>query len=374
MLRLRDRWLGALLLSAGCQFDFDELYVYRSPDGGMMEADAGDSGDAAKPPRSSHLIGLWGDYPTVDDECIRCAESACAQAEAECRADPECVEFTRCVAENPTPAGQNGCRWRHLAWVTSGDVVQRDVNGPYGQCVFRDLCVNECEGAADLACLQNYAWPMTAEQSVPLDLTVNDSQDFSRMLPNVTVKVCPEGDTLCSTPLSTGVTDERGRVQLQLPSLFSRAFTGFLELQGGGITPTLLKFAWNIGGPTVQLITPIHSATYDFFVKILPFTIDETRGVLQTRMLGCSALTTRGVSFSSDGLDAESRSWYVENGVPSFTATQTSVLGAGGVFNVPPGYQLVTATRASDGVVVGRANAPVRPGFVTIVIFEPLAQ
>lgn len=374
MSRLRIGGLTVLLTSGACQYEFDALYEFPVTDPLPMNGDAGMGEDAAMP-RSTHLIGLWGNYPTVDEECIRCAETACAQVDEACRADPECVAFTRCVAESPTPAGQMACRTRHLEWVTSGDVLLRDLNGPYGQCVFRDACVTECEGASDFACLHNYTWPMTAEQSVPLHLIVNDSQDLKRTLAGVTVKVCTEGDTLCSAPGPTGVTDERGYIRLDLPTSFTRSFTGYLELQGAGVYPTLLKFSWNIGGPTEQLVTLVNKTTYDFYATDwLKVTLDADRGMLQTRMLGCSAITTRGVSFATTGADTQTRHWYLDNAIPSFTARETNVLGAGGTFNLLPGYQTVTATRAVDGVLVGRTNAPVRPGFMTIVIFQPLPQ
>ncbi len=374
MASFRALVLAALFLSSACQLDMNDLYEY-TPAVDRDAGDGGSDGDGSLALRSSHLIGLWGDYPAVDDECVRCAETSCAQAEADCRADPECVEFTRCVAETPNPAGQMACRARHLEWVTSGDVLVRDLNGPYGQCVFRDACVSECDGSNDLTCLQTYAWPMTPEQTVPLDLMLNDSQDMQRPLEGVKVKACSEGDTSCDNPVATGETDARGYIHLDLPTSFTRSFTGFFQLEGAGIYPTLLKFSWNLGGPTTQVLTLISKETLAFFAtNFLQLTLDETRGMLQTRMLGCSGIPTRGISFSSTGADAKTKYWYVDNGIPSLTATETGVLGAGGTVNLLPGYQTVSATRVSDEVTVARTNAPVQAGFVTIIVFEPLAQ
>jgi hypothetical protein len=368
MFTSRVLWLSMLLTCVGCAYDFNELYMI--PDGGVGD---GDGGDAAL--RSSHLIGLWGNYPTVDDECIQCAETACADVEAACRADPECVTFTRCVAETPTPAGLMACRTRHLAWVTSENFVERDLNGPYGQCVFRDACSRECEGASDSACFQNYAWPTTSDMTVPFHLILNDSENLEHPLPGVTAKVCPEGDPLCKMPAGTGVTNERGYVKLDLPTSFNRAFTGFIELQGSGLYPQLIKFSWNIGGPSTQVVTMINKVTWDFFsTNYLQLPIDPTRGMQQTRMFGCSGLGIRGMRFSTTGGDAQTIPWYFDNGLPSVHATETGNIGAGGAFNVQTGYQTITATRASDGLVVAHTNAPIRAGFMTVVILEPEAH
>jgi hypothetical protein len=365
--------LAGFGLLVGCHYDFNELYTSPSePDAGAMQSDAMMEPETS-PPRSTHLINFWDGHPDVDDECMRCAETACAQVHEACLADPECVELTRCVAQARNPADQMVCRARHLTWVTQGDFVSRDVNGPYGQCVFRDACVSQCESASDLTCLGQYDWPKTPDSTVPFHLTLNDSQEFSKHLVGVTVKACPDGDPTCANPVASGVTDDRGYVQLTLPTGFSRSFAGFFELQGADIYPTLLKFSWNIGAPSVQLVTPVNRATYDLFQNFLMVAIDPARGMLQTRMQGCAGLPARGIRFVTTGADQASKDWYADMGLPSLNVAETSVLGAGGTFNVLPGYQTVTALRASDSTVVGRAHVPVRPGVMTIVMFEPLS-
>lgn len=364
MFTLRTLWLSTLLICVACQYDFNELYT--PYDGGAQDGDGG-VGD-----RSSHLIGLWGNHPNVDDECIQCAEVQCATVDEACRADPECVAFTRCVAETPTPAGLVTCRSSHLAWVTANDFLARDLTGPYGQCVFINKCVSECDGAADLSCFQDYTWPTTSDKTVPLHLTLNDSDDIGRLLAGVTAKVCLQGEPFCRTPAATGVTDERGYVKLDLPTGFAQAFTGFIELEGVGLYPQLLKFSWNIGGPTTHLATMISKNTFDLFSAVLGIPLDPTRGMYQTRMFGCAGYGLRDVQFSTTGADAQSSHWYLNsNGLPSTSATQTANIGAGGALNITTGYQTITAKRVSDGAEIARTDAPIRAGFLTILVFEP---
>lgn len=57
-------------------------------------------------------------------------------------------------------------------------------------------------------------------------------------------------------------------------------------------------------------------------------------------------MSAKGVVFSTTGGDTQTKSWYLDNGVPSVAATETNVFGAGGTFNQPAGHQTVTASRA----------------------------
>jgi hypothetical protein len=170
-----------------------------------------------------------------------------------------------------------------------------------------------------------------------------------------------------------GVTDDKGHVRLDLPTGFNRAFAGFIELQGTEVHPQILKFSYMIGGPSVQVLTLINRASYKAFGSFLGVDPDPARGILQTRMYGCSAMTTRGVKFAieSKGTDEKTKSCYMDNGLPNFAATETDALGAGISFDVKPDYQNVTATRASDGAVVAHVNTPIRAGFITILMMEP---
>lgn len=373
-LRRHGSTLALLTLVAGCQYDLDKIYEYTEVDAGNQGGDAGDGKDAAPNLVSQHLIGLWGSYPTVDRECVECAESMCAQAEAECRADADCVAYTQCVAATPTPVGQAACRVRYASWVNSGDVRARDLTGPYGQCVFRDNCAAQCDGNADLSCVGNFGWPTTAESSIPLTLYLTDAIDQTKFVAGVRVKVCKPDDAACTSPQSQGTTDDKGMVMLALPPLLSRSFTGYLEITGQDLFPTLLKFGWNIATPTTQVISVVNKDTFTSSIEFISgLKLDQTRGMLQLRLLGCNGVGVKGASFTASSADGKTRYWYIDNGLPKLDATETNVLGAGGVIDVPVGATSITGTRASDHMVVSRADALVRANFMTVVIMAPLS-
>ena len=126
--------LLAPLAGTACSYDLKEVYEHALPDGGA-------SGDGATSvladaqsdnlPTSTHLIAAWGRYPSVDRECIECAETACAQANDDCRADKDCEAYTQCVGAAPNPQGQSDCRGRFASWVSAEKVRDRDLAGPY---------------------------------------------------------------------------------------------------------------------------------------------------------------------------------------------------------------------------------------------------
>jgi len=358
----------------GCQYDLDKIYEFAEFDAG---GDAGGGGNDAAMLISQQLIAAWSTDLAVDSECVQCAEAKCAEADAACRADPECMAYTQCVGATPTPAGQATCRARFSTWVNAANVRDRDLSGPYGQCVFRDNCAAECDGNVDLACTDKYAWPSTSDRTVPLQLYLTDAQDQTKFLAGVRVRACPAGSAICPMGATEAVTNAQGFVELNLPTSFDRSFTGYLEVSEPSIVPTLIKFSWNLGSATNQIISIVNQATLMGSTTVLGGVApDPMRGQLQLRMLGCGGIGVRGVSFTASNTDAKTKSWYIVNGIPNLTATETNVIGSGGIFDLPiPNTNVVraTATRVSDNKEVARADVPVRPGYMTVIIFAPLS-
>lgn len=357
-------WLGPL----GCQYDLDNIYEASSSDAGGGGADAG--------PSSSQLINHWiGRLATVDQDCVACAEEKCALVDADCKNDPVCSAYTECVAKDPTPVGQAACRAHPTfsSWVRDVSVRDRDLTGPYGQCVFRYNCSKQCGSDADLSCLGSYSWPTTSEATVPLHLVLVDAFEQRTPLPSVTVRACAAPDIECKQPLAEGATDPTGMIHLGLPTSFSRAFTGYLEVRGKDIYPTLLKFSWNIALETTQLVGIVNQANFNFAINAIDLRPDPMRGMLQLRMLGCSQVGVTGAKFAADKTDAQSRGWYINEGLPTLTAAATDAVGSGGIIDLPSGVTtLVTATRASDAAVIASAAVPIRASFMSVVLFAPL--
>jgi hypothetical protein len=365
------RVLALAACVAGCQYDFDKLYEHAA-DGGLVQTP-----DAAPMLSSTALISSWiNNQPEVDAECVACAESKCQQENSDCESDPACVQYTECVARKPTPEGQLACREQFSSWVNAGNVRDRDLAGPYGQCVFRYKCSKECTDDAELWCAGKYTLPFTSSSTVPLHLYLIDALDQKKPLVGATVKVCSAQSLLCNAPDATATTNEQGKVDLALPSSFSRAFTGYLEISGAGRYPTLLKFSWSIAQETTQLVSVVAEASFKQAIEsLLSLKIDDQRGMLQLRMLGCQGAGVKGVHFDivpPAGVppDPAVKAWYIDNGIPKIGATETTPVGSGGLINVVEGNVTVAAAKA-DNTVVASVAAPVRAKYMTVVVFAP---
>lgn len=361
----------ALLATAGCHYDLDSIYAHVVVDAGSQPVvDAGPS------LRSDQLISSWiGHHPSVTEDCVRCAEAQCADVNTTCKGDPMCVAYTECVGKDPSPAGQAACRATFASWVRQPDTAkERDLTGPYGQCVFRYKCSAQCGANTDLFCLDDYTWPLTSQATVPLHLFLVDAFEQTKPLANMRVRACAVSDFKCSEPVAETTTDATGLAELNLPGSFSNAFTGYFEVTGQDIYPTLLKFSWNVATETTQLVGIVKEAQFKLAIQAIELKPDDTRGMLQLRMLGCGNLGVSGTSFSSNSADQQTRNWYIIGGLPMVGADATDTVGSGGIIDVPEGSTTVTATRASDGVAIARSVVPVRASYMSVVILNPLAK
>lgn len=343
--------------SGGCEYDYDKLYAHGS-------------GPAKVP---DNLIELWRNESFASEACMACAREKCAAENTACHGDPECLALTTCVAASTDPATQNDCREKHVAWLKE-DIVGRDLGGPYHQCVFQDNCDEECGSHEALACLGDFSWPTTSEPSVPFTLRLLDALSV-KPAQGVTVRVCrPENANACQQLGETQVSDANGVVSLQLGAPI-RSFQGYLELDGGGLYPTLLRLGWPVAEEGVTNVTVIDQSSVEASIALGGKRMEDDRGLLQLRAFGCMGIGVSGVSFDVDegATDALTEAWYTfgTETLPSFDATETSQLGVGGIINVKEGRRIVTATLADSNEVMSSLSVPVRRGFMTIVLMMP---
>jgi hypothetical protein len=348
--------------AAGCQYDYDKLYA----DG---------SGSSTVP---ENLVDLWRAESFASDACRACARAKCGDDNTACQDDPECLALTTCVAASADPANLNYCRAQHADWLRD-DIVDRDLGGPYYQCVFRDQCDAECGAHEAFACLDDFSWPASSDRSFPFTLRLSDALT-GRPSVGVTVRACQaEAPGACQQLGEAQVSDAQGVVTLDLEATGNqfRSFQGYLELDGGGLYPTLLRLGWPVTREGVANVTVIDQNSVELSIAIAPGgrRLEEDSGLLQLRAFGCMGVGVGGVSFDVDdnAEDELSEAWYTEGTetLPSFTAIQTSQLGVGGIINVKEGRRIVTATRAETSKPMSSLSVPVRRGFMTIVLMMP---
>ncbi|MFT3927361.1 MAG: hypothetical protein QM778_32805 [Myxococcales bacterium] len=366
----RASTLAAALVASsvlgGCRYDLDKLFEGQVLDGGP---------DLPVP---DQLIEFWKDKPfsLYSDACAACATAQCGAANAACKADPECVEFTRCIAASTDPGTQSACRAQFAPWL-SEDVVGRDLGGPYQQCVMQDQCSEQCGARTNFECVGKYTWPTTNDTVVPFRFRFSEA--FTQeVVTDMEVKVCRADDLYCESPIDVQHTDASGEVALGLRTSF-RTFQGYLELnkQTGdankSIYPSLVRLGWPISEEGVTNVNVINEASVALNVAISMVDPDPMRGLLQVRFQSCSGLAAPGVSFTTNPTDAASAYWYAgPDGIPNFKETKSYNIGAGGVINAIEGRHIITATRASDGIKLSETAAPVRKGYMTIVLISPM--
>jgi|GEM_PF-7011840 len=361
---------GALLLAVllgGCRYDIDELFAGSTLDAG------GSSG-----PVPDQLIEFWKDKPfsPYNDACAACATAQCGAANQACKQDPDCVEFTRCVAQSTDPVTEAQCRAQFADWLGQ-DVFGRDIGGPYQQCVMQDQCSEQCGARSNYECVAKFAWPTTNEPVVPFRFRFSEAFTLDEVA-DMDVRVCRADDLYCDSPIETARTDAKGEVMLGLKTSF-RTFQGYLELnkQTGNpdtsIYPSLVRLGWPVSVEGVTNVTVINESSVALNVAISMVDPDPARGLLQVRFQSCAGLAAPGISFTTTPTDDASAYWYAgPDGIPSFTETKSYNIGAGGVINAIEGRHMITATRASDGVKVAETAAPVRKGYMTIVVISPM--
>jgi hypothetical protein len=356
----RCRLVGAWLCFAGCTYDLDKVFSYTGEDAGAQ--------DAGPTPLPDDLIDLWP-AGALSDECIACAKDKCGEVNTICREDAECADFTRCIAAGENPVDQYDCRADHVNWL-SHSIAERDIGGPYQQCVLLSRCGSECDSHNQLACTKHYNWP-TTDVAVPLHLRFVEGLN-SDPVAGLKVRACRAEDTAQCLPADgpTYTTDDDGVVHLEVqPSLGS--FQGYLELTGAGMYPTLLRFGWPIARELVTNTVVVSAQNVNLLVASTGATIAPDRGLLQLRAFGCNGISMRDISFAVSPADAQASTWYTvgQDPFPNFEVTSTADRGAGGISNVQAGRRRVTASR--DGELISSLSAPVRGGYMTIVVFLP---
>jgi hypothetical protein len=357
-----DLWLAALcLVGSACQYDLDQLYKHESgPSINQVPAD---------------LIDLWTD-DQLSGECKECARGACVDASQECRDDAECLALTTCVAKAKNPAEQNSCRAQHTAWLRE-QVAQRDVGGPYHTCVFQNSCAVECGSHEDQTCASTrYGWPKASDETVGLHIQLLEGQ-ASRKVSGARVRACQPENTVECKPLSDWATTDGDSVVDLDVSLSLGVFTGYLEIEGGGLYPSLVQFGWPVGREMTTRVTVVSESDASFLLNNIippikvPADVTKMRGFIQARAFSCVGVPATDVGFELEGADMYTQDWYTPGAViyPDFTAAGTSELGAGGITSVVPGLRTLLATHA--GETIAKILTPVRKDYMTIVFISP---
>jgi hypothetical protein len=104
--------------------------------------------------------------------------------------------------------------------------------------------------------------------------------------------------------------------------------------------------------------------------ELVEVTVEGDAGTVIPIVLDCNGVAAAGVRFNLSDLAPSEHFFYLNDSVPSHTATATDSTGGALLFNAPPGTITMTAT-TPGGQLIGSSTTEVRAGWATFVQFTP---
>lgn len=336
-------------------------------DGGSSAPGAGGAADAgpAQPPVRSSCANM----PILDDRwkdtseaCKSCVDSECCDEAQACADNPKCKELWECRARCVSPF--DGCIADCNAAAGAPLPIE---NGPLV------TCRNGCAPCIDVTSCSKGPWPAPPKPSYPAKLRLSN---FSSgvVFPKAHIKVCKTEDTECQAPVSEGVTDDSGNVDIEVPA--SPAYTdAYIEVSGPNVQPSMIYVRGYHAQEKLESgvlnLSTLDTATAGALLGSLGAAADQTQlGAVTALAYSCGDRGVLGLTAASGGASPSTIRSYLVRGVPAASATATD--GGGGVVfaDHPLGPTSVTMTDAS-GAVFGSADGFVRPGFLTVIYVLP---
>ena len=217
----------------------------------------------------------------------------------------------------------------------------------------------------------------------------------------LTVSVCNKRDVGCTNPVTSGVRDVDGTIDVQVPTP-AGGFDGYLKITStpalctdtsvfGSEAPNLCNLVpqCNPAEPDDSCLVPtiapallffnppivrdsetpiplplIPSAALPLIVTAAGAELDPTTGNLFITAMDCRGKPAEGVTYAIGQATESVTQLYVDKGVVSDTVFQTDESGIGGFVGVPPGFAEVTGF-TPDGRRVGKIGVQAAPFTLT---------
>jgi hypothetical protein len=221
------------------------------------------------------------------------------------------------------------------------------------------------------ACVGATQWP-GSDPSMPTTHRTTFRRLFGESpIADMDVTACTQLDAGCQQPVDAGTTDAMGTVELAL----FYGFSGYLRPQAPAsfpeMTPSLVVTSPPVG--VGNFSAPVHLTSVselDLAAQLLEVTPNPELGHLFGLAVDCDSADAGGVSVEVDKVSPETVKFYLQNGLPTKTATETYPSGDFGFANLPPGFVTVTAT-SRDAGKMGVLTVLIQPGSITYVPLGP---
>ncbi len=223
-----------------------------------------------------------------------------------------------------------------------------------------------CQPNPTWACLDEPGSVELLSDMIHVNLTLSDLLT-QKPMSGVRLTLCSKIDAECQVPIGHYESDSEGKLDVEMPT----GFDGYLQTEGEGIYPTMF-FPSDTNKQRAPSVLPMVPNTFvGAMFGRLGASVADDRSIIMTTALNCLGKPASGIVLESNQSDAETVTFYGEEGLPSGTATATDEQGVGGFVNVKPGATLITTTVAETGRLAGRVAVQTRPGHLTMVMVVP---
>lgn len=208
-------------------------------------------------------------------------------------------------------------------------------------------------GANDSAwsCVSSVSRPKASGSTVTIKLPLRDILT-GQPRAGVTVRTCQALDVACATPIgSDAVTDSAGEATLTL--LSAAAFGTTFQLVASADVAASLVFPHPTSladGTTLPAVRTISAAALKASIEASGLVNDTSRGTVIAEARDCLGASAPGATWTLPAKAPNTVTWYLRDGAPSKTATDTDASGLGGFLLVPPGAQTVAPTHAGQAL------------------------
>lgn len=236
----------------------------------------------------------------------------------------------------------------------------------------------------------------TVEPTGPFVVSLQDAGTHAR-LPGLRLAVCARADEDCATPVSQGMTDDRGEAKLSAGSIPPSSFDGFLRVSGPGIAPHFVFLREREGAcASCALVVPLYTpSALHVITRMTGLALDARSGLVRAELEDCAGAPARDVSLSIGSFgcsEVGAREGFVKRGSPFFgpdggcagpvvayatgghgdvtrAALATDATGVAFGFGVPPGPLAVV--ELLDGNTAAGALGFARGGAVSEFVLRP---
>lgn len=200
------------------------------------------------------------------------------------------------------------------------------------------------------SCVGSVSKPSSSSSTVTVRLPLLDLFT-GQPRAGITVRTCSKLDVNCLSPLGEdAVTDSKGEATL---TLLAPNFEGVFQLVASAdvaaskvyLHPTSL-----VDGVTLPAVRTIGAGALRAAVEAGGAIYDPSRGTLFVDARDCLGASAPGVTWTLPAKAPNTVTWYLRDGAPSKTATDTDASGLGGFLLVPPGAQTVSPSHSGQAL------------------------